>query len=395
MAERHEHVDMTGQVAAPPVAPARPRRLSWVTVSAWADQQAGAVMLLPAVLIILLLAIFPLIFSLYLSLSRFQLVSGGFRIQFVGLLNYQKLFFGVEHEHFLGTFAPSTPLSWVILGIGAIILIGWLLRYARSRPPQLILGLLGRGIVAAGILAALWLLEATLRSGGRPGTLIVTLIYVVVGVALQYVVGLGLALLCTQQIPGRRFFRVVFLLPMMITPVGIAYMFRMLTDTTKGPLAPLWEFLGLANFSWVNDPWGARIAVMIGDLWQWTPFMFIVLLAALEGQPQELLEAATVDGANLWQIFWKITLPQIAPVSSTLILIRLIEAFKIFDMPNVLTGGGPGTATESLTLHAYVTWRAFDFGTSAAIAYTLLFIVTFVGLSYVNLIHRRLTEAAG
>jgi multiple sugar transport system permease protein len=167
----------------------------------------------------------------------------------------------------------------------------------------------------------------------------------------------------------------------------------MLTDTVKGPFKPIWDALGLINFSWVNNPWGARAAVLIGDIWQWTPFMFIVLLAALEGQEVEPIEAALVDGATRWQIFRYITWPAILPVTSTLILIRLIEGMKIVDLPNILTNGGPGTATESLTLHAYIAWRTLDLGGSAAVAYILLFVVTFLGTAYVNLIRHRLTEA--
>ena len=220
---------------------------------------------------------------------------------------------------------------------------------------------------------------ATLSPGGRPGTLVVTWIYVFVGIAVQYCLGLGLALLVTQKLPGRRFFRVVFLLPMMITPVGVAYLFRMLTDTDKGPFQPIWQAMGLGLYSWVNDPWGARVAVMLGDIWQWTPFMFIVLLAALEGQSVEQIEAALVDGANRWQLFWHITFPQILPVTTTLVLIRMIEAFKIVDLPNVLTNGGPGTATESLTLQSFIAWRSLNLGGSAAVAYMLLFVVTFIG----------------
>ncbi len=117
--------------------------------------------------------------------------------------------------------------------------------------------------------------------------------------------------------------------------------------------------------------------------------MFIVLLAALESQPIEYLEAAVVDGASRWQIFWTLTIPDILPVSTTLVLIRIIEAFKIVDLPNVLTNGGPGTATESLTLQAYIYWRSLDVGGSAAIAYILLFVVTFFGLTYVNLLRAR------
>jgi multiple sugar transport system permease protein len=179
---------------------------------------------------------------------------------------------------------------------------------------------------------------------------------------------------------------------MMITPVGVAYMFRMLTDTDKGPIQPIWQALGLGLYSWVTDPWGARIAVIISDIWQWTPFMFIVLLAALEAQSMEQREAALVDGANRRQIFWNVVMPQIIPVSLTLVLIRMIEAFKIIDLPNVLTNGGPGTATESLTLQAFFSWRSLDLGGSAAIAYSLLFVVTFFGIAYVNLIRNRVDQ---
>ena len=98
-----------------------------------------------------------------------------------------------------------------------------------------------------------------------------------------------------------------------------------------------------------------------------------------------------VDGANRLQVFWRITFPLILPATSTVVLIRLIEGFKIIDLPNVLTNGGPGTATESLTLHAYTIWRALDIGGSAAVAYILLILVTFIGVSYVNLFRRRVT----
>lgn len=356
----------------------------------WADRQAGTVLVLPAVLVILALSIFPLLFSLYLSLARFQPVAGGFRFQFVGLLNYRKLIVGSEQEHFLGRLGNLGLAGWLVFLVLAAAFAFLLWRSLRAEPVT-VWRLFGHSLVAVAGLAALWLAVGTIAGGGRPGTLVVTWVYVFGGVALQFLIGLLLAVLCAQQLPGRRFFRVVFLLPMMITPVGVAYTFRMLTDTGKGPFAPVANWLGFANVSWVNDPWGARIAVMIGDLWQWTPFMFIVLLAALESQSPEPVEAAIVDGASRWQIFWHITLPQIAPVASTVVLIRLIEAFKIFDMPNVLTGGGPGTATESLTLHAYVLWRSLDYGTSAAVAYSLLFVVTFVGIAYVRLLHRRLT----
>jgi len=355
------------------------------------EQQAKLLFLWPAVLMLVFLSIFPLFVSLYLSLTRLEFVPGGFALRWVGLANYRKLLFGIEREHFLGLLAGPSPVQRVALGVIAIGLVVFLARSLR-RPERPLAGLLGRSLWAAAVGAVAWLLARTLLPGGRPGTLVTTLTYVGVGVAVQYGLGLGLAVLCAQQIAGRRFFRVVFLLPMMITPVGIAYTFRILMDLGKGPFAPVWRGLGLAEVSWASDPWGARIAVMIGDVWQWTPFMFVVLLAALESQPPELLEAATVDGADRWQTFWRITWPQIAPVTATLVLIRLIEAFKIVDLPNVLTSGGPGTATESLTLHAFIAWRTLDIGGSAAVAYLLLLVVTLAVLAYLRLVRRRLTE---
>jgi multiple sugar transport system permease protein len=346
---------------------------------------------MPAVLVVLLLSIFPLIISLGLSLGRLKFVKGGFDYSFAGIANYRKLLFGSERTHFLGLFTQPSPLSWLIFALVVAALFYFLYRYIRSTRFT-VSGLFWRGVAALGLGALAWVLVHTLAHPGRPGTLTVTLIYVFVDIFIQYLLGLGLAMLVTQRLPGRHFFRVIFLLPMMITPVGIAYMFRMLTDTDKGPFQPIWQALGLGLYSWVTDPWGARIAVMIGDIWQWTPFIFIVLLAALESQSVEPYEAAIVDGANRWQIFSYITWPEILPVSMTVILIRMIEAFKILDLPNVLTNGGPGTATESMTLHAFITWRTIDLGGSAAIAYMLLFVVTFFGLIYVNLIRQRAVE---
>ncbi|HLF02308.1 MAG TPA: sugar ABC transporter permease [Anaerolineales bacterium] len=356
------------------------------------ERLAKSAFVLPAILALLFLSIFPLLVSLYVSLSRFKIAKGGFELTFVGWANYQKLLFGLEQTHFLGQFAPSSPLSWAIFGGVVVALAIFLARYLLSSAVS-IGGLLGRIALVTGLGALAWMLVHTLGEGGRLGTLSVTLLFVFVGIFFQYIVGLGLALLTVQQLAGRRFFRVVFLLPMMITPVGIAYMFRMITDTGKGPFTPLWQAFGLANFSWVNNPWGARTAILIADIWQWTPFVFIVLVAALEGQAAEPFEAATVDGANPWQIFRHITWPDILPVSMTLILIRLIEAFKIVDLPNVMTNGGPGTATESMTLQAFISWRALDLGGSAAVAYILLFVVTFFGMILVNLIRQRAVQA--
>jgi multiple sugar transport system permease protein len=356
------------------------------------DRSARFVFLGPAILVVLFLSIFPLIVSLYLSFSRLSFTRNGIDVRFLGINNYQSLFVGSERNHFLGVLSPPSPVGWALV-VAALLLVVWVIAgslRAGVRP----VGLAIRAFGGALLIGLVWLLAQALFSpGGRPGTLVVTLSYVFVGLTVQYLLGLGLAMLVTERLPGRRFFRVVFLLPMMITPVGVAYMFRMLTDTGKGPFVPVFAALGLGDFTWVNDPWGARIAVMIGDIWQWTPFMFIVLLAALEGQDVEVTESALVDGANRWQVFRHITLPALLPVSTTIVLIRMIEAFKIIDLPNILTNGGPGTATESITLQAFFDWRTLNLGRSAALAYILLIIVTVFATVYVNVLRPRVARA--
>jgi multiple sugar transport system permease protein len=348
----------------------------------------------PAVLVILLLSIFPTIASLLLSFAKLALQRGAFQVDFVGLSNYNSLLFGTERSHFLGVLKTPSPLGWAIVAATAV-LCGWRLwkaiRSGSVKPFFLAFRLLG---AIALVVFVFYVVQAMVSDGGRPGALIVTLIFVFGGIALQLLLGLGLAMLAVQTVPWRRFFRIVFLIPLTITPVGVGYMLRMMTDTSKGPFEPLLVAFGLRNFTWVTDPWAARLVVILGDTWQWTPFVFIVLLAALEGLDQEVREAALVDGASRWQSFMNITLPAILPVTTTIVLIRMIEGFKIIDMPNILLGGGPGTATQSMTLQAYLDWNTLNLGRSAAIAYLLLIIVTIVATAYVSFLRRRVTDLA-
>jgi len=359
-----------------------------VRLAEWLDRRSAGIMILPAIVILLGFAIFPLIASAYLSLTRFSLAPGGFVLRYVGLGNFRKLLSGSQQYHFLGTLDALGPLELGLLGLAALAIAYGFVRYlgsGRAGP----VGALARLVAAALGLALLALLLATMGGTGFPGSLVVTLLYVVLGVAVQFALGLGLALLCAAPIRGRSFFRVVFFVPLMVTPVGIAYAFRMLADTDKGPFAPLWQLLGLSELAWAADPWSARLVVLIGDSWQWTPFMFLILLAAIESQPSEQVEAAKLDGAGPLQLFRDITWPAIAPIAATAVLIRLIEAFKIIDLPNVLTNGGPGIATESMTLHAFIAWRTQDLGGSAAVGYMLLFVTTITCLSFFHFVARR------
>jgi multiple sugar transport system permease protein len=371
---------MTLAQAAPTEVQARETRDEWI------DRHSGRIMVLPAVIILLCFAIFPLIVSIYLSLCRFALAGGSFTLTFIGLYNYKRLLFGAQQYHLIGTLKPIETSGWIAFVVYAAAVLAWLVRYVRTE--FTLAGFIGRLIsiaLAAGLVLALL---ATLPQKAYQGTLLTTCFYVLFGVTAQFAIGLGLALLCAQPIRGRSFFRVVFFIPLMVTPVGVAYMFRMLADMQKGPLAPLSATLGLGAWSWADQAWSARLMVLIGDTWQWTPFMFIVLLAAVENQPRDQLEAARLDGASGPQIFRDITWPAIAPIAATVVLIRLIEAFKIIDIPNVLTAGGPGLATESMTLHSFIAWRTQDLGGSAAIGYLLLFVSTITCVSFFNYVVR-------
>jgi multiple sugar transport system permease protein len=358
------------------------------------DATARWLFIWPAVLVILLLSIFPLVASLVLALSNLVFKQGAIAIDFVGFDNFSALLFGTERKTFLGVTRAPTPLGWLLI-LGSIALAVWWFRRSVRGGQLGPFGLAVRLGACFILVGFAWLLAQTLLGeGGRPGALIVTMLFVVGGICLQYTVGLVLALLAVRRIPGRRFFRVVFLIPLTITPVGVGYMLRMMTDTGVGPMVPIFRALGLTDYTWVNDAWSARVVVILADSWQWIPFMFIVLLAAIEGQDQEVLEAAFVDGATRGQAFRHMTIPAILPVSTTLILIRMIESFKMIDMPNILLGGGPGTATQTLALESYFSWRTLDLGRSAAIAYLLLITVTIVATAYGSLVRRRAELAA-
>lgn len=223
----------------------------------------------------------------------------------------------------------------------------------------------------------------------------VTLTFVVGAVSVEYLVGLGVALLLNQDIRFRRFFRVVFLMPMMLTPAAVAYAGRMLFNEGQGPVNHIIKLLGGPQVPWFSNPSLALPSLVLVDTWEWTPFMMIVLLAGLQSLPPEVYEAARVDGANDWQIFRHITFPMLAPVSVTVILIRALEAFKLFDIVTVMTGGGPGTATEPVTLYAYlVGMKNGNLGYASAIAYSLLIMVVISSTLFLKLVRQRAIQAA-
>lgn len=197
-----------------------------------------------------------------------------------------------------------------------------------------------------------------------------------VTVSLQYVLGFALALLVWKNIRGGRFFRVLFLVPMMTTPVVMSVVWRTIFHESLGPANDILNMLGLSAVAWLSDATAAFIAVVIVEVWQWTPFMFLLLLAGLVSLPKEPYLAASIDGASPMRTFWQVTFPLMAPLSIGALIIRIIEASKIMDTVYVMTSGGPGTATETPSYYIYIRGlRDFQVGYSAALSLTYLVIM--------------------
>jgi multiple sugar transport system permease protein len=179
-------------------------------------------------------------------------------------------------------------------------------------------------------------------------------VFVGLGVPFQYAVALGLALLLNQEIRGRKFFRVIFLLPFMMSPVAAGWMIgRSIMDAQRGPLPDLLQRLGFGNVSFFEDGPRAVLSLLLIDSWYSIPFMLVMLLAGLQALPSEVMEAARIDGAGGWHSFRDMTFPLLLPVSLTAVILRVVFEFKVIDIILVVTGGGPGNATETLTAYIY------------------------------------------
>lgn len=204
----------------------------------------------------------------------------------------------------------------------------------------------------------------------------VTLLFVVVGVLLTVLLGLALALLFNYQMRGVKLFRTLSTIPLFIAPVALGYLSMMIFYEEGGPINNLFMTLGMQKIPWLSNPWWAKVAVMLTDTWQWTPFAFLVLLAALQAIPDELYEVAALETVKSWRIFIHVTLPMIRSALGTVVLLRMVEAFKMFDLPFTLTNGGPGLATRTLTFNVYTTGlRDQNLGEATATAFLLLIIV--------------------
>lgn len=276
----------------------------------------------PAFLLVLVVAIFPLIYSLSMSFMSYRLIPP-IPPRFVGLDNYADLL--------------TQPRFWRVVGTTTLISV--------------------------------------------------------IAVVLQYVIGFAVALALNARVPGERLFRVGLLIPMLLAPVAVALIARMIFNPTMGPLNQLLSSLGFPNLPFLTDPAWAIGALIAVEVWQWTPFVILLMLAGLQTLPAEVYEAADLENASAWQQFWGITFPMLLPISAAVVFIRLIESYKIMDTVFVMTGGGPGISTETLTLFAYQEgFKKFNLGYTSALSFLFLIVVLVFGAVYLAVLKPHLEK---
>ena len=227
--------------------------------------------------------------------------------------------------------------------------------------------------------------------------MVVTSLFTVGAVGLEFLVGLGLALLFAQPFRFLRPLRVILLLPLFVVPVVGGTMWRVIFHPDAGVLNYYLGRLGLGQPAWLGDPHLALASIMLVDAWRTIPFMFLVIYAGLEVLPAELFEAAAVDGASAWQAFRHVTLPLLTYIMLVAVLIRGMDAFREFDIIFVLTGGGPGTATQTIQMLNYREFGLGHMGRANAIGIVTLALIALVcyGLTRVTLRPRRVVTGRG
>lgn len=263
--------------------------------------------LVPAVFLLLLIGLFPLIYSLLVSFQ--QITMTDYNTSFVGFVNYAALFEDLR----------------------------------------------------------LW------------QSILHTVIITVIALPVELLLGLAMAQLFLEKIPGRQIFISLIVLPTIISPIVAGATWRLLLDQSYGPVNQIigWFVGTKVVLLWTITPTLVYPAIIICEIWQWTPFMFLILLAALSNVDKSLTEAAELDGAGFWRIFVKIVLPAIWPVMAIAILIRGVDLVRIFDVIWALTSGGPGTMTETISIYTYVQgFQQFESSYTAAIAFLIVALMT-------------------
>jgi multiple sugar transport system permease protein len=273
------------------------------------DRRFGYAMIAPAVLIILFIALFPLVWTLLVSVQNISMIDED--TSFQGLMNYQRIL--------------SDGRFW----------------------------------------EALWH----------------TLLFTAIALPVELILGLLLAILFLEELPGRPIFVALLVLPTVISPIVAGAAWRLLLDNRFGPINQVisWFAGEQVTILWLNDPNFVYATILIAEVWQWTPFMFLLLFASLTNVDPSLGEAARIDGAGFWRTLWSITLPVIRPVIVIALLIRGLDLFRLFDVIWILTKGGPGTRTETISIYAYVQgFQQFETSYTGAMAFVIIVILTVI-----------------
>ncbi len=225
----------------------------------------------------------------------------------------------------------------------------------------------------------------------------VTMIFASAVVFLEMFIGVGLAFMLERPIKGMSVFRTIFILPMMIAPIVVGLVWRYMYNPQFGIINKTLKDLGFKSIPWLSSPDWALVSVIIADIWQWTPFIFILSLAALQSLPKSALEASRIDGASGWQQIIYIKIPLMMPVLVVAALLRMIDAFKVLEVIFIMTNGGPGLSTEILSLQIYKTaFVSWELGRAAALSNILLAIVMVITIAmfiYTKIRDARLARA--
>src|SRR5215813_6116315 len=229
-----------------------------------------------------------------------------------------------------------------------------------------------------------------------------TFVYAAIALTIEFLLGLALAMLLHGAIRGRNLFRALLLVPLMLPPVVVGVIWRLMLNSNFGALNGTLKRFGFNTdaLTWTASPKLAMASVIIADVWQWTPFMFLILLAGLQAIPQEPYEAALVDGSTPWQTFRYVTLPLLKPAILIALLLRTMDLLRVFDHIFILTEGGPGFATETVSLYIYRTaFRFANFGYAAAMSFVLLLLTNLISVTYIRMLRaqdaKRFCSACG
>lgn len=207
-----------------------------------------------------------------------------------------------------------------------------------------------------------------------------TFLFMAVSVTGALILGLAMALLLNRPFPGQKVVQTVLLVPLMVAPVIAAIMLRWMFNDQFGIVNAVLEGVGLEGQPWLVQRWSAFGVILLTDIWLWTPWYTLLLLAGLQSLPREPFEAAEIDGTSTWRVFTHLTVPMLRPVIVVCVVIRAIDAFRTFDIVWTLTGGGPGRSTELFSLYAYVlAFLSLDFGRGSAAAIIGGIIILVVG----------------